>query len=66
MTTKHWYRSKTIWLLVAQLLGVWAAFVTGEASFVATVGISMTAISGVIIRVYSTEQPIQRTNGGER
>jgi len=64
MTMKHWYQSKTIWLLVAQLLGVWAAFVTGEASVVATVAISMTTISGVIIRVFGTDQPIQRTNGG--
>ena len=60
---KPWYQSRTIWLLVAQLLGVWAAFVTKEASLIASLGITMTTISGVIIRFY-TEQPISRNNGG--
>ncbi|MCU0645779.1 MAG: hypothetical protein MUC94_16160 [bacterium] len=50
---------------MAQLLGVWAAYVTGEASMIASLGITMTTISGVIVRFY-TEQPIQRSNGTGR
>jgi hypothetical protein len=65
MITKNWWQSRTIWLLVAQLLGVWAAYVTGEASMIASLGITMTTISGVIVRFY-TEQPIQRSNGTGR
>ena len=63
MTTKHWYQSKTLWLLFAQLLMIWAAFVTNEATVTASIGISMTTMAGVIIRFY-TEKPIQRNNGG--
>ena len=60
MNTIHWYASKTLWMLFAQLLGIWAMYVTGEASFVATVGITMTTASSVIIRFY-TNQPITGT-----
>jgi hypothetical protein len=47
-------------MLFAQMLGIWAMYVTGEASFVATVGITMTTASSVIIWFY-TNQPITGT-----
>ena len=59
---KDWYHSKTIWLLAAQLLIIWAALVTGESNITATVGITLTTVAGVITRFY-TDQPMKKPNG---
>lgn len=60
---KKWYKSNTIRLLLGQLLGIWAAHISGEVSLIATIGITMTTIGGVIIR-FKTNQPIQRAGNG--
>jgi len=59
---KNWFQSKTIWLLIAQLLGIWALYVTGESTMAAAMGITMTTIAGVINRFY-TNEPIKKPNG---
>jgi hypothetical protein len=59
---KVWYRSKTIWLLIAQLLGTWALHLTGEVTVTATLAINMTTVGGFITRYY-TREGISLTNG---
>jgi len=53
--SKVWYKSKTIWLLIAQLMGVWSLNITGEASIVASMAITMTTVAGFITRYYTNE-----------
>lgn len=50
---KVWYKSKTIWILIAQLLGVWALSITGEASINASIAVSMTTVGAFITRFYT-------------
>ena len=55
---KTWYKSKTIWLLVAQLLIVGSSVVTGDMGTNTAVGVSMTTVAGFIVRYY-TDSPIK-------
>jgi hypothetical protein len=61
--TKVWYKSKTIWLLIAQLLAVFAGVVSKDIGLTSAIAISMTSISGFIIRYY-TDQGISLTKNG--
>ena len=61
---KAWYQSKTVWLLLAQLLIIWSAFVTKESSLTATISVTMTTVAGMIIRFY-TDKPVSLNGGKE-
>lgn len=50
---KAWWKSKTIWLLIAQLLGTWALWLTGEVTLKATLAVNLTTVGGFIIRYYT-------------
>lgn len=50
---KAWYKSKTIWLLVAQLLAVFAGVITKDVGLTSAIAISMTTVSGFIVRYYT-------------
>ena len=60
---KPWYKSRTVWLMAAQLLTIWSAFFTGEASVNTLVALSCMSIGGMINRYY-TDQSIRKINGG--
>ncbi len=50
---KVWYKSKTIWLLVAQLLLIVASFAKSEISFSAAFALILSNVAGYIIRFYT-------------
>ena len=60
--TKPWYKSVTIWLLVAQLGNIMAAVISKEMTIAPAISLAILTISGFINRYY-TSKSITFTNG---
>jgi hypothetical protein len=64
MNTKTWLNSKTVWLMISEATGVWILYAQKKITLLAAVILSVQAVAGIVNRYY-TNQPIQRTNGGQ-
>ena len=53
---KKWYKSKTIWLAVGQLLIIWASCVEGKVELTTTIALSMTFVGGIINRYFTSSE----------
>ena len=63
MEKKVWYQSKTIWLVIGQLMIVWASYFSGEAKMTAVIALSLLNVGNIINRYYTS---VPMKNGKNR
>lgn len=55
---KDWWQSKTIYLMISELAGIWLLYQKEEIAFLAAILLSIQAAAGIILR-FKTDKSIK-------